>query len=213
MTEERLAILSVWDKTGICELADGLHKAGLTLVASGGTAVTLREHGLPVKDVSEITNFKEMLGGRVKTLHPAVHGGILARDTTEDCQEMEANQFKYVDVVVCNLYPFRATIANPSCTLEEAIENIDIDSLQGGVTLLRAAAKNHSRVSVLCDPRDYERVLKQIQSGGVSLEERRFLAFKVDSEHWKRRVATGARFGGGDIGVMCGFVAAAAPPR
>ncbi|XGW29535.1 hypothetical protein V3C99_008957, partial [Haemonchus contortus] len=169
------AILSVWDKTGICELADGLHKAGLTLVASGGTAAALREHGLPVKDVFEITHFNEMLGGRVKTLHPAVHGGILARDTAEDRHEMEVNHFKFVDVVVCNLYPFRATIANPSCTLEEAIENIDI----GGVTLLRAAAKNHARVTVLCDPKDYERILKQVQSTGVPLEERKFLAFKA----------------------------------
>ncbi|KAK6049723.1 MGS-like domain protein [Cooperia oncophora] len=88
-----LTILSVWDKTGICDLADGLHAAGLTLVASGGTAVTLRDHGLHVKDVSEITNFNEMLGGRVKTLHPAVHGGILARETTEDRREMEASAF------------------------------------------------------------------------------------------------------------------------
>ncbi|EPB69952.1 MGS-like domain protein [Ancylostoma ceylanicum] len=96
-----------------------------------------------------------MLGGRVKTLHPAVHGGILARDTEQDRREMEANNFKFVDVVVCNLYPFRATIAKPNCTEEAAIENIDI----GGVTLLRAAAKNHARVTVLCDPADYQHFL------------------------------------------------------
>ncbi|KAJ1372639.1 hypothetical protein KIN20_034841 [Parelaphostrongylus tenuis] len=153
MNGEKLVILSVSDKTGICELASGLKDAGFTLVASGGTAQTLRAHGLPVKDVSDITKFNEMLGGRVKTLHPAVHGGILARDTEEDRKEMEANNIKLVDVVVCNLYPFCETIANLDCTFEKAIENIDI----GGVTLLRAAAKNHARVCVLCDPRDYEK--------------------------------------------------------
>ncbi|ETN74083.1 MGS-like domain protein [Necator americanus] len=150
-------ILSVSDKTGITELAAGLHDAGFVLVASGGTAATLREHGLPVKDVSEITKFNEMLGGRVKTLHPAVHGGILARDNEQDRREMEANKFQFVDVVVCNLYPFRSTVANPNCTEEAAIENIDI----GGVTLLRAAAKNHTRVSVLCDPSDYGNFLNK----------------------------------------------------
>ncbi|KAK6747258.1 hypothetical protein RB195_000458 [Necator americanus] len=175
MIEERLAILSVSDKTGITELAAGLHDVGFVLVASGGTATTLREHGLPVKDVSEITKFNEMLGGRVKTLHPAVHGGILARENEQDRREMEANKFQFVDVVVCNLYPFRSTVANPNCTEEAAIENIDI----GGVTLLRAAAKNHTRVSVLCDPSDYGNFLNKIRGGGVSLEERRLLALKA----------------------------------
>ncbi|EYB83140.1 hypothetical protein Y032_0342g3041 [Ancylostoma ceylanicum] len=178
MTEERLAILSVSDKTGIVELASGLRDAGLTLVASGGTAATLRDHGLSVTDVSDITKFNEMLGGRVKTLHPAVHGGILARDTEQDRREMEANNFKFVDVVVCNLYPFRATIAKPNCTEEAAIENIDI----GGVTLLRAAAKNHARVTVLCDPADYQHFLDKIRSGGVSVEERRLLALKLSPQ-------------------------------
>ncbi|WKY05550.1 hypothetical protein Q1695_006058 [Nippostrongylus brasiliensis] len=165
MSQEKLAIISVSDKTGICELASGLHDAGLILVASGGTASCLREHGLPVKDVSEITHFSEMLGGRVKTLHPAIHAGILARDTEQDRQQMEAHHFKFVDVVVCNLYPFKATIANANCTLESAVENIDI----GGVTLLRAAAKNHARVSVLCNPSDYDRVLSQVCTSFCSI--------------------------------------------
>uniref|UniRef100_A0A1I7XRU8 Bifunctional purine biosynthesis protein ATIC n=1 Tax=Heterorhabditis bacteriophora TaxID=37862 RepID=A0A1I7XRU8_HETBA len=126
MSENKeLAILSVSDKTGLPEMARGLLAAGLELVASGGTATLLREHNLPVTDVSSITKFNEMLGGRVKTLHPAVHGGILARDTISDRKELE-----YVSVVVCNLYPFRSTIAKPDCTIEDAIENIDIGDFQ-----------------------------------------------------------------------------------
>lgn len=110
------------------------------------------------RDVSEITHFNEMLGGRVKTLHPAVHAGILARETESDLKDLKNNNFNYCQVVVCNLYPFVETVKKPDCTLADAVENIDI----GGVTLLRAAAKNHNRVIILSDPKDYENVVKEV---------------------------------------------------
>ncbi|KAI6229129.1 AICAR transformylase/inosine monophosphate cyclohydrolase [Aphelenchoides fujianensis] len=169
--KKELAILSVSDKVGLVELATAFDAAGLQLVASGGTAKQLRESGL------DLTKFREMLGGRVKTLHPAVHAGILARDSAEDRKEMEANDFDLVRVVVCNLYPFEKTIKTPDCSLETAIENIDI----GGVTLLRAAAKNHARVTILCDPADYERIAQELRdnNGNVSAETRKQLALKA----------------------------------
>lgn len=135
-----------------------LHEAGLRLVASGGTAKALRDVDLPVADVSDITNAPEMLGGRVKTLHPAVHGGILARKIESDLADMVARQYQYVSVVVCNLYPFVKTISQPGVSVEEAVEQIDI----GGVTLLRAAAKNFARVTIVCDPNDYDLVGKEL---------------------------------------------------
>ncbi|MFH4981804.1 hypothetical protein AB6A40_008513 [Gnathostoma spinigerum] len=156
--EHQIAILSVSDKTGLVPFARTLSAVGLQLVASGGTAKLLRDNGLDIKDVSEITSFQEMLGGRVKTLHPAVHSGILARNIPSDLKDMEKNNFQLVAVVVCNLYPFEATIRKVGCTIDDAIENIDI----GGVTLLRAAAKNHERVTVVCDPRDYDTVAEQV---------------------------------------------------
>ena len=122
------------------------------MVASGGTAKAIRDIGLPVSDVSDITNHPEMLGGRVKTLHPAVHGGILARKIESDLADMKKQNYDYVSVVVCNLYPFVQTISSANVTIEDAVEQIDI----GGVTLLRAAAKNHARVTVICDPQDYD---------------------------------------------------------
>ncbi|KZV91480.1 bifunctional purine biosynthesis protein ade10 [Exidia glandulosa HHB12029] len=146
-----IALLSVYDKTGLLELAKALHGAGIQLLGSGGTAKKVRDAGLPIGDVADITKAPEMLGGRVKTLHPAVHGGILARDIESDAKDLAANAISKIDIVVCNLYPFEATIARPGCTLADAVEEIDI----GGVTLLRAAAKNHARVSVLSDPADY----------------------------------------------------------
>ncbi|CAB3409819.1 unnamed protein product [Caenorhabditis bovis] len=173
-SDKQLAILSVSDKTGIVELARGLIEAGLKLVASGGTAKIIRTNGIPVSDVADVTKFPEMLGGRVKTLHPVVHGGILARDTDEDRSDLKAHNIAFVSVVVCNLYPFRNTIKHPKCTVAEAIENVDI----GGVTLLRAAAKNHERVTVVCDPRDYNSVLSELKSGGTSASRRRLLALK-----------------------------------
>jgi phosphoribosylaminoimidazolecarboxamide formyltransferase / IMP cyclohydrolase len=156
------AILSVYDKTGLLDLATALVQMNWELIASGGTARQLRQAGLPVHDVAEITGAPEMLAGRVKTLHPAVHGGILARDLPEDRADLAAQGIRPIDLVVCNLYPFTQTIAQPGVTLAEAVEQIDI----GGVTLLRAAAKNFARVTVLCDPEDYDGVLADLQSAG-----------------------------------------------
>ncbi|KZV92415.1 bifunctional purine biosynthesis protein ade10 [Exidia glandulosa HHB12029] len=168
-----IALLSVYDKTGLLELAKALHGAGVQLLGSGGTAKKVRDAGLPIGDVADITKAPEMLGGRVKTLHPAVHGGILARDIESDAKDLAANAISKIDIVVCNLYPFEATIARPGCTLADAVEEIDI----GGVTLLRAAAKNHARVSVLSDPADYAEFVKAWPNVGEGLLSR--LALKA----------------------------------
>uniref|UniRef100_A0A673IVX8 Bifunctional purine biosynthesis protein ATIC n=1 Tax=Sinocyclocheilus rhinocerous TaxID=307959 RepID=A0A673IVX8_9TELE len=171
-------LLSVSDKTGLVEFARCLVSVGLSIVASGGTAKTLRDAGLTVRDVSDLTGFPEMLGGRVKTLHPAVHGGILARQTPSDKADMEKLGFSLVRVAVCNLYPFVKTVASPSVTVEDAVEQIDI----GGVTLLRAAAKNHARVTVVCDPSDYDVVAKEMESSDnhdTTMETRKTLALKA----------------------------------
>ncbi|XP_014244240.1 bifunctional purine biosynthesis protein PURH [Cimex lectularius] len=173
-----LALLSVSDKRGLVPLAKQLHELGFRLVASGGTATALRDANLAVKDVSQVTGAPEMLGGRVKTLHPAVHGGILARDTDSDAADMKKMNFELIDVVVCNLYPFTKTVSKPDVTIPEAVENIDI----GGVTLLRAAAKNHARVTVLCDPDDYDKVTSELKNSAkreVSLSTRQTLALKA----------------------------------
>ncbi|EPT01004.1 hypothetical protein FOMPIDRAFT_1060110 [Fomitopsis schrenkii] len=151
-----IALLSVYDKTGLLEFAQGLHAAGVRLLGSGGTAKKIRDAGIPIDDVSDITKAPEMLGGRVKTLHPAVHGGILARSIPSDEADLKAQSISPISIVACNLYPFTSTIAQANCTLADAVEEIDI----GGVTLLRAAAKNHARVSVLSDPADYAEFLK-----------------------------------------------------
>ena len=156
------AIFSVSDKAGITELGRGLAALGWELVASGGTARALREAGVPVRDVADVTGAPEMLGGRVKTLHPAIFGGILARDEPADDSDLAAQGIGRVDLVVCNLYPFATAIAAPGVTLAQAVEQIDI----GGVTLLRAAAKNFARVAVLCDPADYGRALDAYRAGG-----------------------------------------------
>jgi phosphoribosylaminoimidazolecarboxamide formyltransferase/IMP cyclohydrolase len=169
------AILSVHDKTGLIELGRGLAAQGWELVASGGTAHALRAAGLAARDVAELTGAPEMLGGRVKTLHPAIHGGILARDTADDAAELAAHAIAPIDLVVCNLYPFAATVARPNVTTAEAVEQIDI----GGVTLLRAAAKNFGRVVVLCDPADYAPMLATLAAGGPAEGERRALAAKA----------------------------------
>lgn len=159
---KKRAILSVYDKQGLVPFAQALAELGWELVASGGSSRTLVEAGLVVRDVSAVTGSPEMLGGRVKTLHPAVHGGILARNLPEDVQDLAANNITPVDLVVCNLYPFEQTIAKPGVTLAEAIEQIDI----GGVALLRAAAKNFARVTVVCHPADYDLVLQQLREQG-----------------------------------------------
>lgn len=168
------ALLSVHDKTGLVDLARGLHNLGWTLVASGGTAKLLRENALPVTEVADYTGSPEILGGRVKTLHPAIHGGLLARSTEADRTDLQRVNADYIDLVAVNLYPFEQTIAQSNVTLADAIENIDI----GGVTLIRAAAKNNDRVTLLSDPADYASVLAELGNGGVSSTTRARLAVK-----------------------------------
>lgn len=174
----KLALLSVSDKTGLLSLAKSLSECGLQLIASGGTATALRNAGLTVQDVSDITRAPEMLGGRVKTLHPAVHAGILARLSDSDQEDMKRQKYEMISVVVCNLYPFVQTVSKPDVTVADAVENIDI----GGVTLLRAAAKNHDRVTVVCDPADYDAVVKEIKENKhhqTTLGTRQRLALKA----------------------------------
>ena len=168
------AILSVYDKTGVVEFAKGLVNLGWELLASGGTARLLNQNNIPVTEVASYTGSPEVLDGRVKTLHPAIHAGLLARDRDSDRQELVGLGWDFIDLVAVNLYPFEATISRPDVTWEEAIENIDI----GGVALIRAAAKNSDRVTLACDPRDYGEVLSSLQSGNVPSELRRQLALK-----------------------------------
>lgn len=178
MAKIQRAIISLSDKTGIQELARSLQDFGVEILSTGGTAKVLRESGLKVMDVSEYTGFPEMLDGRVKTLHPKVHGGLLGiRDNPEHSRKMKEHGIQPIDMVVINLYPFEATVAKSSCTLEEAIENIDI----GGPAMLRAAAKNYPYVTVIVDPVDYESILKEMKkSGGTVSKETNFrLAKKV----------------------------------
>jgi phosphoribosylaminoimidazolecarboxamide formyltransferase / IMP cyclohydrolase len=169
-----IAILSVHDKTGLVDFAKSLVSINWTLLASGGTARLLRENGIAVTEVAEYTKSPEILGGRVKTLHPAIHGGLLARPTQVDRQQLLDLGWDYIDMVAVNLYPFEATIAKPNVSYAEVIENIDI----GGVTLIRAAAKNHERVTLVCDPSDYASVLAELRAGEISAETRKKLAVK-----------------------------------
>jgi phosphoribosylaminoimidazolecarboxamide formyltransferase/IMP cyclohydrolase len=173
----RRALLSVSDKTGLVDLARGLAEQGVELVASGGTAKALREAGLAVVDVAQLTGSPEMLGGRVKTLHPRVHGGLLARrDHAGDRADIDAHDLLLIDLVVVNLYPFEATVARPGVTREDAIENIDI----GGPSMLRSAAKNQAHVAVLVDPADYAALLEELRrEGGLDAATRRRLALKA----------------------------------
>ena len=166
------AILSVYDKTGLVDFATGLTALGWALLASGGTAKLLRENNLDVTEVAAYAKSPEILGGRVKTLHPAIHGGLLARSKQADHDELLALGWDYIDLVAVNLYPFEETIFKANATYEEIIENIDI----GGVTLIRAAAKNHERVTLLCDPADYASVLDMLRKGEVSFAMRKQLA-------------------------------------
>ncbi len=168
------AIISVDDKAGIEAFAQGLSALGVEIFSTGKTMAAIEAAGVPVKSVAELTGFPEVLGGRVKTLHPTVHAGILARrDDPAHLTELAALDITPIDLVVCNLYPFASTVARPDVTLEEAIEQIDI----GGVTLLRAAAKNFAAVTVVCRPADYEDVLGELRTmGAISLETRRRLA-------------------------------------
>jgi phosphoribosylaminoimidazolecarboxamide formyltransferase/IMP cyclohydrolase len=170
------ALLSVSDKSGIADFARALHALGFELLSTGGTAKLLEKEGLPVTEVAAHTGFPEMLDGRVKTLHPKIHGGLLARrDDPAHMAAIERAGIAPIDVLVVNLYPFQAAVADPDCRLDDAIENIDI----GGPAMLRAAAKNHGSVAVLVDPADYPRVLEELGRGGVSDATRFQLARKA----------------------------------
>ena len=170
------AIISVSDKTGVADFARGLSKLGYEIFSTGGTKKALLEAGVPVKSVSEITGFPEILNGRVKTLHPAVHGGLLAkRNLPAHIAELTKNNIQPIDMVIVNLYPFIQTVSREGVTLDEALKNIDI----GGPTMLRAAAKNFPDVIVVVDPPDYEPVLEKLKAGGLELDERKKLAQKA----------------------------------
>ncbi|HEX5391391.1 MAG TPA: bifunctional phosphoribosylaminoimidazolecarboxamide formyltransferase/IMP cyclohydrolase, partial [Burkholderiaceae bacterium] len=159
------ALLSVSDKTGVLEFAQGLHALGVQLLSTGGTAKLLADAGLPVTEVADHTGFPEMLDGRVKTLHPKIHGGLLARrDLPAHMASLKEHGIDTIDLLVVNLYPFESTVAKPGCTLEDAIENIDI----GGPAMVRSAAKNWQDVAVLTDAAQYVGVLAELQAGGIS---------------------------------------------
>src|SRR5437764_4836384 len=172
----RRALLSVSDKTGLVDFARELHtKYGVELIATGGTRKALADAGLPVRDVSELTGFPEILDGRVKTLHPAIYAGLLAkRDKPEHLKTLAEHKLPEIDLVVCNLYPFEQTVAKPGVTEAEAIENIDI----GGPCMVRAAAKNFAAVGVVTHPEQYADVLRELQQNGgqTTLDRRRRLA-------------------------------------
>ena len=172
----RRALISVSDKTNVVELAKSLHALGVELLSTGGTASLIAQNNIPVIEISDHTGFPEMMAGRVKTLHPKVHGGILGRRGIDE-DVMQAHDIKPIDLIVINLYPFQATVANPDCTLEDAIENIDI----GGPAMVRAAAKNHASVTVIVDPHDYSLVLQEMEKydGAVGDETRFSLAIKA----------------------------------
>ncbi|KFA73133.1 hypothetical protein S40288_07491 [Stachybotrys chartarum IBT 40288] len=172
---QRIAIVSVYNKTGLLDLAKGLVQQNVRILASGGTARMIRESGFPVEDISAITKAPEMLAGRVKTLHPAVHAGILARDLESDEKDLAEQNINKVDFVICNLYPFKDTVAKINVSIPEAVEEIDI----GGVTLIRAAAKNHKRVTILSDPEDYAGFLKELEKGEITDSSRNRYALKA----------------------------------
>ena len=171
------ALISLTDKAGIEDFASSLASLGIEILSTGGTAAKIREAGIDVTDVSDFTGFPEMLDGRVKTLHPKVHGGILHQRSNEDHKQQCAEHgIKPIDLIAVNLYAFEKTIADPNCSLGDAIENIDI----GGPTMLRASAKNFHDVTVIVDPVDYPQVLKEIrEKGNTTLETRFKLAVKV----------------------------------
>ncbi|MDP2155967.1 MAG: bifunctional phosphoribosylaminoimidazolecarboxamide formyltransferase/IMP cyclohydrolase, partial [Sulfuricella sp.] len=166
MTKISRALISVSDKSGVLEFAKSLRQFGVEILSTGGTAKMLADAGVAVTEVGDYTSFPEMLDGRVKTLHPRIHGGILyRRDLPAHVAAVEGSGIPPIDLVVVNLYPFRATIAKPDCSLEDAIENIDI----GGPTMVRAAAKNHRDVAVVTDPADYAALAAELQANGGAL--------------------------------------------
>ena len=170
------ALISVSDKTGVVEFAKELTALGYEIVSTGGTSKALQAADVPVIGISDVTGFPEILEGRVKTLHPAVHGGILAKGTDEHMAVLAEHEIKPIDLVVVNLYPFQATVAKPDVTLADAIENIDI----GGPTMVRSAAKNHDRVAIVVNPARYESVIAELKEAGeLSLQTKRFLALEA----------------------------------
>ncbi len=177
MTTIKRALISLTDKSGIEGFAHELFEMGIEILSTGGTAKKMRDAGVEVKDVAEFTGFPEMLDGRVKTLHPKVHGGILNQRNNDTHQKQcEVHGLENIDLVAVNLYAFEKTVADPACTLADAIENIDI----GGPTLLRASAKNFQDVTVVVDPDDYPRVLGEMKKfGNTTLKTRFYLATKV----------------------------------
>lgn len=177
MAKIERAIISLTDKSGIEGFAQELSDLGIELLSTGGTAKKLRDAGLKVMDVSEFTGFPEMLDGRVKTLHPKVHGGVLnQRSNIEHQKQCQEHGLKNIDIIAVNLYAFEKTVADPNCSLADAIENIDI----GGPTMLRAAAKNFHDVTVIVDPADYPQVIQEIKAtGNTTLKTRFKLAAKV----------------------------------
>ena len=174
---KKRALISVYDKTGVLDFTRGLVSMGYEIVSTGSTAEYLRDGGIEVINVSDVTGFPECLGGRVKTLHPAIHAGLLAiRNDAGHMEQIAELHIKTIDVIACNLYPFEATIQKPGVSLAEAIEQIDI----GGPSMLRAAAKNYQDVIAIVDPEDYEGVISQMkQNGDVSQENRLKLCAKV----------------------------------
>ncbi|HYW03264.1 MAG TPA: bifunctional phosphoribosylaminoimidazolecarboxamide formyltransferase/IMP cyclohydrolase [Gammaproteobacteria bacterium] len=181
MASIRRALISVSDKSGIVDFARGLGELGIEIVSTGGTARLLRDAGIGVVAVSEVTAFPEMMNGRVKTLHPRIHGGLLGR-RGEDDEVMAAHEIPPIDLLVVNLYPFERTVAEPGCTRAKAIENIDI----GGPAMLRAGAKNHASVAVVTDPRDYPAVLEALRETGELNAARRFELARRGFEHTAR---------------------------
>ena len=170
------ALISVSDKTGVVEFAKELTALGYEIVSTGGTSKALQAADVPVIGISDVTGFPEILEGRVKTLHPAVHGGILAKGTDEHMAVLAEHEIKPIDLVVVNLYPFQATVAKPDVTLADAIENIDI----GGPTMVRSAAKNHDRVAIVVNPARYESIIAELkEAGALSLQTKRFLALEA----------------------------------
>lgn len=191
------ALISVYDKRGLIDLAHALHKLGVKILSSGGTAKAIRKADIPVTDISKYTNSPEMFGGRVKTLHPKIHGGILLRNTKKDLEEAKKNSILPIDLVVVNLYPFEKTTKQAGTTEDDAIENIDI----GGIALIRAAAKNYKRTTVIVDPEDYQKLIQEMESnkGEVSIEKRKNFMIKAfeRSSHYDWAIS---RYFGGEGG-------------
>ena len=181
MKKIQRALISVYDKTDLLDIANVLAQHGVEILSTGGTAQHLREAGIDIVDVSDYTGFPEMMDGRVKTLHPKIHGGLLAeRDNPEHNAQTESHGIGAIDMVICNLYPFEATIAKPDVTLPEAIENIDI----GGPTMIRAAAKNYRHVAAVTDPSQYPQIIADMDANaGCLSEERRFELAKAAFAH------------------------------